>query len=814
MKSVSFFCLLLVACSLFAQTNNRKVLFDNNWLFTRDSVVGAEQPSFNDSKWRKLSLPHDWSVEDLPTQIKDSIVGPFHKAAVGASATGFMLGGTGWYRKKFITEKSMDFINGNHVAILFDAVYMNADIWINGNHLGNHPYGYTGFEYALHAFLNPVGKENTIAVRVRNEGKNSRWYSGSGIYRHVWLLQSNKVHIATNGIYITTPTIKKDKAIVRIQTLIKNEANNVSKEISVTTTIVAPNGKTFPSQVQQLSIERASSDSCVQNIEVAMPALWSVENPQRYQVITEIKQGDRVIDKAITEFGIRSIEFSATKGFLLNGKKVLLKGGCIHHDNGPLGAAVYARAEERKIQLLKKNGFNAIRTSHNPPSPELLEVCDRLGMLVMDEAFDIWEVGKNPDDYHVYFKDWWQKDLDAWIMRDRNHPSIIMWSIGNEIPERVDSMGLITTKKLSNRVNQLDPTRPVTEAINSFWDHPTYQWNQTIPAFAILGVGGYNYQFSEYEKDHALSPNRVMVGTESFPNQALENWNKVETLPYVIGDFVWTAMDYLGEASIGHATTTAGKVNPFDLFLGWPWFNAWCGDLDLIGNKKAQSYYRDIIWRQSPIAMAVHRPIPEGMKEYVDFWGWEDELQSWTWPGQENKKIQVRVFSRAPIVRLKLNGKIIEEKKMEAGKIAATFELNYQPGILTAVNVIDNKEKDIVEFKTAGAPAAIRLVADRSRIHSTKNDLSYVMVELIDQKGQVVPNTEIPVQFSISGAGEIAAVGSANPKEMASFQQPIRKTYEGRCLAIIKSTGKQGTIQLKASAKGLKSAAIQIQTKQ
>jgi len=431
----------------------------------------------------------------------------------------------------------------------------------------------------------------------------------------------------------------------------------------------------------------------------------------------------------------------------------------------------------------------------------------------MDESFDIWETGKNPDDYHLYFKDWWQKDIDSWITRDRNHPSIILWSVGNEIPERVDSMGLIITKNLCTRVNQLDPTRPVTEAINSFWDHPTYKWNQTIPAFAILGAGGYNYQYVEYEKDHAIAPNRIMVGTESFPEQALENWNMVEKHPYVIGDFVWTAMDYLGEASIGHATTTAGKVNPFELFLGWPWFNAWCGDLDLIGNKKAQSYYRDIIWRQSPIAMAVHRPIPAGQKEYVDFWGWEDELQSWTWPGQENKPIQVRIFSRAPIVRLKLNGKTVAEKKIESGKIAAEFTIDYQPGVLTAVNVVDNKETETTELKTAGTPAAIRLIADRANIQANKNDLSYVMVEVIDQKGQVVPNTAIPIQFSIAGSGEIAAVGSANPKEMASFQQPVRTTYDGRCLVIVKSIGKQGNIQLKASATGLRGASLQIQTK-
>jgi beta-galactosidase len=497
----------------------------------------------------------------------------------------------------------------------------------------------------------------------------------------------------------------------------------------------------------------------------------------------------------------------------LNGNKVLLKGGCIHHDNGPLGAAVYARAEERKIQLLKKNGYNAIRTSHNPPSPELLEACDRLGMLVIDEAFDIWEQGKNPEDYHLYFKNWWQKDLDALVLRDRNHPSVILWSIGNEIPERVDSVGLITSKKLTDRVHMLDPTRLVTEAICAFWDHPTYQWKQTVPAFSILDVGGYNYQFTEYEKDHQKSPDRIMIGTESFPIQALENWDLVEKQPFVIGDFVWTAFDYLGEAAIGHSVTTAEKVNAFDLFLGWPWFNAWCGDLDLIGNKKAQSYYRDIVWRQSQIAMAVHKPIPDGMKEVVDFWGWPEELQSWTWPGSEGKQLQVRVFSRAPMVRLKLNGATIAEQKIESGKIIANFNIAYQSGTLTAVNLIDGKETDKIEFKTTGTAEKIQLSADRTSLSTKKSDISYVMVEIADHNNQVVPNTEKSIQFSITGEGEIVAVGSANPKDMASFQKPVRKTWDGRCLVIVRSKGKAGNFILTAKSEGLKTAQIQIQAK-
>lgn len=813
MKYISILFITIISSNiLLAQSNSKRISFDANWLFSKGNYPSAEQPNFDDSKWRKLSLPHDWSIEDLPNQIKDSIVGPFNKGAIGTSATGFMVGGTAWYRKRFITEKSMEYNRWHYVSILFDGVYMNADVWINGNHLGNHPYGYTGFEYELYGYLNPVGKENVIAVRVRNEGKNSRWYSGSGIYRHVWLNITEKAHIATNGIYITTPSIEKDKAIVRIQTKVNNESLDGSWQISVATSIIAPNGTITKTTDKKLSIERESSDSCIQNITVPIPALWSVENPQLYKVVTEIKQGDYIIDKVITPFGIRSIDFSASKGFLLNGKKVLLKGGCIHHDNGPLGAAVYARAEERKIQLLKQNGYNAIRTSHNPPSPELLEACDRLGMLVIDEAFDIWEQGKNPEDYHLYFKDWWQTDLDAIILRDRSHPSVILWSIGNEIPERVDSIGLITTKKLSDRVHLLDPTRPVTEAINSFWDHPTYAWDKTIPTFGILGVGGYNYQFTEYENDHQKSPDRIMIGTESFPMQALENWDLVEKHPYVLGDFVWTAIDYLGEASIGHSLTSSEKVNPYDLFLGWPWFNAWCGDLDLIGNKKAQSYYRDVVWRQSPIAMAVHKPIPDGMKETVDLWGWPEEFQSWTWPGSEGKQLQARVFSRAPIVRLKLNSTTLAEQKMEAGKITANFSVTYQPGKLTAVNVIDGKETDTIEFKTTGAPEKIQLSADKTSISTQKSDISYVMVQIADHNNQVVPNTEKTIHFSITGEGEIVAVGSANPKDMASFQKPDRKTWDGKCLVIVRSKGKEGNFTLTAKSEGLKSAQIQIQS--
>jgi len=483
----------------------------------------------------------------------------------------------------------------------------------------------------------------------------------------------------------------------------------------------------------------------------------------------------------------------------------------MHHDNGPLGAATIDRAEERKIEVLKKNGFNAIRTSHNPPSQQLLDACDRLGMLVLDEAFDMWERGKNSDDYHLYFKDWWQKDIDAMVLRDRNHPSVIFWSIGNEINERADSSGLRIARQLSAEIRHLDNTRPVTQAICFFWDHPGYKWDTSASAFAVLDVGGYNYLSEQYESDHRKFPSRMMVGTESYPVQALENWNLVEKHPYVLGDFVWTAIDYLGEASIGHATIDSTKKYAFQ--LEWPWFNSYCGDIDLTGDKKSPSYYRDIVWRNKPIAMAVHAPIPDGMIENVSFWGCPDEQQNWTWPGAENKPLQVRVFSRAPMVRLRLNGKIIGEQKLTDTNITAVFNVPYQPGTLKAVNVINDKETDAVEFNTAGTPAHIRLVADRARIKADRNDMSYITVEITDDKGRVVPNAEIPVEFTINGPAEIAATGSGNPTAMESFQQPRRKTWRGKCLVIVRPSGKAGAATLKAIATGLSPAQISITTK-
>jgi beta-galactosidase len=791
--------------SVDAQYNKdiRTKLFDADWLFKIDSSINAEGVNFNDATWRKLDLPHDWSIEDLPNQ-SDSVVGPFTTRSIGKTATGYTVGGIGWYRKHF----TLNNVTNKKVTIYFDGVYMNSDVWINGIHLGNHPYGYTPFYYDLTPYLKQNG-ENVLAVRVRNEGKNSRWYSGSGIYRHVWLIITNPVHVEQWGVYVTTPNVFKESATVNIHTSIIHDGPNTqplklsTKIFDSKNNVVATTGSNFP-------ISQSQKSKINQTITVANPHLWSPESPYLYHAVTDILQDEKIIDHVVTNFGIRSINITAEKGFLLNGKPIELRGGCVHHDNGPLGSATIDRAEERKVQLLKQFGYNAVRTSHNPPSQQFLDACDRLGIIVIDEAFDCWERNKNPQDYSLYFDTCWQRDIDAMVLRDRNHPSVIFWSIGNEINERADAPGLVIEKKLRDEVKSLDSSRPVTEAICFFWDHPDYRWDTTATAYALLDVGGYNYQWNEYEKDHAKYPQRIIMGTESFPVEAFENWQQVEQHPYVVGDFVWTAMDYFGETGIGHSEPDS--LTKFS--MTFPWFNAWCGDIDLIGGKKPQSYYRDVVWNRSKLEMLVHSPIPEGHKEAVSYWGWQNEFPSYTFPGAEGKSLQVHVYTRYDAVRLVLNGKIIGEQNASAQtKLTATFNINYEPGELKAIGLKNDKAVDSVILKTAGKPVGIRLVADRKNIHADRNDLAYVTAEVTDINGQVVPNAELLLHFSISGNGEIIATGNANPSGVASMQQPQHKTFEGKCLTIVQPTNKSGVITLKASAQGLSSAQIIITAK-
>ena len=794
-----WFALWLLAVTADAADVARERNFDARWRFLRADAPGAEQPGFNDSTWRVLDVPHDWSIEDLPANGSANRIGPFDPdLSAGKDATGNTVGGTGWYRKAF-TLPAADM--GKRITLRFDGVYMDVDVWLNGRYLGNHPYGYTGFSFDLTPCLMPPGETNVLAVRVHNEGQNSRWYSGSGIYRHVVLIATDPLRVAEYGLQITTPEVTPNASTVEVKTEIVND-RKAGARVMVRTALLDAKGKVVARARSETELAAGTNNFFIQKLTVKPAKLWSPASPSLYRAKVELLADGQRVDAVSETFGIRKIEVDAEHGFWLNGETIKLKGGCLHHDNGPLGAAAIDRAEERRVELMRDFGFNAIRTSHNPPSPAFLAACDRLGVLVLDEAFDCWVRGKKPEDYHRFFEEWSDRDIAAMVRRDRNHPSVVFWSIGNEIPDRFDRPDL--ARRLREDVLASDSTRPITEAVNPMWELDLRQrdWDkESDVAFQFLDVGGYNYQPYKFESDHARNPRRVMMTTESFPKDIYDYWAAVENHPYVIGDFVWTGMDYLGESGIGHAGLDHPK---YEWNQPWPWFNAFCGDIDLCGFKKPQSYYRDVVWNRSPLAMAVHAPVPEGRTEQISGWGWPDEHQSWTWPGQEGRRLKVAVYSRGERVRLELNGKIIGEQPVSAvTKLTAYFEVPYAPGELRATSFRGGKEVARVSLRTVGPPAALRLMPDRATIRNDRNDLSFVTVEVVDNDGNLVPNAAIPVRFEIVGAGELAAVGSANPRLPESFRQPKRTTFEGRGLAIVRPKGQPGQITLRAEADGL-----------
>ena len=819
----AFLFLLIFSCSPKEQSIQREILFNNDWKFIRTDVTNGQDPALDDVSWRSVDLPHDYSIEDLPDDADGRIIGPFSTASPGGASTGQVIGGTAWYRKHFTLGETD---RGKIVQVLFDGIYMNADVWINGHHLGNHPYGYTAFSYELTAFLNPAGEDNILAVQVKNEGKNSRWYSGSGIYRDVTLMKTDPVHFDLWGVYVSTPDVSAEKATVQLEVKLVNQSD-AQKALTVKTSIIGPEGNLAAESTSSVNINAAGSAIAEVSEDIPSPELWSHDHPALYKAKIQLLENNQVIDEVEERFGIRTTEFSAEKGFLLNGENVLLKGACMHHDNGPLGAAAFEGAEYRRVRLMKEYGFNAIRCSHNPPSKLFLDACDELGMLVMDESFDQWQRPKNPEDYNLYFDDWWEKDMESMVLRDRNHPSIIIWSIGNEVNERADSSGLVIAKNMKEKILEMDKTRPVTQAICHFWDHPGRPWDDTAPAFAQMDVHGYNYRWGDYEPDHTKHPDRIMIGTESFPMDAFENWDLVEKHPYVIGDFVWTGMDYLGESGIGH-TKLDGEEQSF--LPGGTWFNAYCGDISILGYKKPQMYYRDVVWRNSHLEILVHAPIPEGRKELVSYWGWPEEWKSWNWRGQEGKTMHVSVYTRCDQVRLELNGKVIGTKDVvlespprdesqgwtmerQIQALVARFEVPFQPGELLAVGIKDGKEVDRQRLRTSEEPAALRITAEKPVAVPGGRELAYFNVEVVDEKGSLVTNAVIPIEFDIAGQGSLLAVANGNPNEMKSFQQPGVNTFRGRCQVIVRTGKEEGDIKVIAKSNRLRSGEAMVQVR-
>ena len=818
-KTVTFTLLMTVCLNVFGisasflKRENNRILFDQDWTFAIGDYPDAKEPTYNDKNWRHLDLPHDWSIEGVTAANEPS-----------GNDGGYFPTGIGWYRKTFTLDK---FDRNRLIGLYFEGVYMNSEVYVNGHLVGKYPYGYSSFHYDITPYLKKEGK-NTVAVRVDNSlQKNCRWYTGSGIYRHVWLTSTNPVHMAHQGVFITTSEVSEEKATVRIDATVKNETDNPckatlrveysNKGITLPFLLCDPKDNDKHSTSLEKEIEIPAQGS--QEVTVEFVArkgggtyeLWSPENPHLYDALLTLSMNGMEVDKRTETFGIRKIECSVDKGFLLNGKPIELNGGCVHHDNGPLGAASYDRAEERKVELMKAAGFNAVRTAHNPPSPAFLDACDRLGLLVIDESFDGWRDSKTPHDYSTLFDEWWAKDIDAMVLRDRNHPSIICWSIGNEVIERKKLEVVTTAKKLRDRIRLNDPSRPVTSALAA-WDS---DWEIYDPLAAVHDIVGYNYMIHKAESDHARVHNRIMWQTESYPRDAFNNWTKVVDHPYVIGDFVWTAIDYLGESGIGrnyYHGESAGEHYQRDHF---PWHGAYCGDISLTGWRKPISYYRELLHTNNlKLYMAVREPNGYWGEIKETQWSVYPAWESWNWPGHEGKNIELEIYSRYPRVRVYLNDQIVAERPTTRNEeFKAFIPVPYQPGTVRATGINeDGSEGESVVLRTADEPTNIVLTADRTLLQANGQDLCYVTVELTDKDGTLNPIAENELTFSIKGDGEIVAVDNALLKDTTPYTSLTRKAWKGRAMVIIKTTKKSGNITLKATSPGLKTKTITVKS--
>jgi beta-galactosidase len=792
-----------------------KQIFDLDWEYTE--TTGMQAMAF--AKWQSVNLPHDLSItkprsENHPT----------------GSGGGYAWSGVVTYRKKF---QAPDDWRGQNVQIEFEGVYMNAEVSINGQLVALHPYGYTSFIVDLTPHIK-VEDENELIVVVNNSAQpNSRWYSGTGIYRHVWIRTGGPLRIRPWGVFVTTPVVNAAASTVNIVTELAGLETGATAALR--SSILDSTGALATSAEAPVEGEAVEQTLTVQN---ALP--WSVDEPNLYNVYSELLVDGVVVDTEKTSFGIRSITIDAQNGFRLNGVPMKLKGGCVHHDNGLLGAASYDRAEYHKIELMKASGYNAIRCSHNPPAPAMLDACDRLGMLVINETFDCWRKGKNTNDYHLYFEDWWQRDTESMIRRDRNHPSIIMWSIGNEVPERTGvSDGYAWARKQASFVRALDNTHWVTSALPFLFeelfassefvqnitdaqsmfdkmkelpaDIESDHWGNVTREFCeALDVVGYNYLSFRYEWDGQRFPERVMAGTETFPTLAFDSWKEAERLPFVVGDFVWTSIDYLGESGIGRVAVD----DPTPLFaaIPWPHHLANCGDIDICGFKRPQSYFRDLLWgvRTSPF-IGVVSPQLFGRKLSYSEWGWEPVIDSWTYPGNEGKPVQVYVYSIDDEVELFING--VSAGRKPAGtavKNKTIFEVIYEPGAIEAVGYQNGKETGRTLLKSAGVPSALRATVDRSEINSEYGGLAYVTIEIVDQDNCVVKWADSGISVEVTGAGELIAIGTSNPTSEEMYVGNQRKAWQGRLMSVVRSNGQSGEILLKASANGLSAAEIRL----
>ncbi len=784
--------------------NSRRISLDDGWRFLKGDAAGAERPAFDDSAWRPVGLPHDWAIE-----------GPFDPK-YNPHDGGLPFFGTGWYRKHFALPASA---KGKYFSIEFDGAMSNARVWLNGQELGGRPNGYIGFAFDLTPHLKLGGADNVIAVRLTPEDESSRWYPGAGIYRNVWLDVTGPVHVARWGTYVTTPEVSDSKAKVQVRTEVRNRGAKRAR-VTLETAVLDGQGKVVAHITSVLALAAGGEQKVVASVEVPQPQRWDIDRPYLYKLVSTIRSGEREIDRYVTAFGIRTVQFTKDD-LLLNGRSIRLKGVCNHHDLGALGAAVNRRATERQLQIMKAMGVNAIRTSHNPPSPELLEFADKLGLLVMDEAFDMWQMPKVKNGYSKYFDEWSERDLTDQIRRDRNHPSVILWSIGNEIEEQESTDGWKVARRLVEICHREDPTRLVTSAMNS-------------PAAAIknkfadeLDVKGFNYAERGYEQILKEHPDWIVLASETesvvssrgvyhlpiekyqkHPSLQLSSYDIIappwaytadvefdaqEKNPRMLGEFVWTGFDYMGEPT----PYFSRRTNKED----WPARSSYFGIVDMAGFPKDRYYLYQSQWTAKPM---VH------------------VLPHWNWAKHEGKKIPVMVYTNADEAELFLNGKSLGKKarwsepvELPVGKNVSDdlkfkskyrllWQVPYEPGTLNVVAYKDGKQIATDERKTAGTPARITLAPDRSRIAADGEDLSFVTVRIEDKDGNLCPLADNLVRFKVEGAGKIAAVDNGNAATVEPFQADSRKAFSGLALVIVRSSKTPGEIRISATSEGLK----------
>lgn len=792
--------ILVLSCSRNENVRSR-IDFTEDWRFQPGDVQTAQLPEFDDSGWRILNLPHDWSIE-----------GEFSKDHPAKVNGGALPTGIAWYRKNFQVDHSWQ---QKMVFIDFDGVYRNSEVWINGHFLGKRPYGYSSFRYNLTPFLKFDGQANHLAVRVDNSTQpNSRWYTGSGIYRNVWLVATSPVYIDHWGTFVSTPEVSKNAASIKMEVKIRN-VSHLNQDLKVQTELFDQMGKSVAStESDKLDVD--STALVTQKLEIKSPELWCTEKPVLYKAITKIFAGGKLTDTYETPFGIRSFRFDPANGFFLNGKPLKILGVNNHHDLGALGAAFNTRAAERQLQILKEMGCNAIRMSHNPPAPELLDLCDRLGFIVMDEAFDCWAKKKMEFDYHIDWKDWHKRDLEDMVLRDRNHPSVMIWSIGNEIREQFDSTGIAIGKELAGIVRNLDSTRLVTCGLTE--QDPAKNFIYQSKALDLISFNYKHLQYSDFPKKfpgeyllaaenmsafatrgHYDMPsdsvriwpqayNKPLVANPDFTASSYDNchalwgatheetWKVVKNNSFVSGMFVWSGFDFLGEPE------------PYK----WPARSSYYGIVDLCGFPKDIYYFYQSEWTNQPVL------------HLFPHWNWKvgQLIDVWAY------------YNNADEVELFLNdvSQGIQSKTTE--KFHAMWRLKYEPGTIKAISRKDGKIVLAKEIHTAEKPAKIELFADRTILKADGRDLAFITVKITDKDGNLVPDAVNLINFKVQGSGLIAGVDNGCQTSLESFKANKRTAFNGMCLLIVQTSKSSGIIEIKASSDGLPIAGIVLKSKE